>query len=58
MSNLTHRSKCTFLGIFTSAHSESAFVVQSVNLSCVKFIFITFFCKYTLSTMIPRKKNV
>jgi hypothetical protein len=56
MSNLTYRSKHTFLGIFTSALSEPAFVVQSVNLSHVKFIFITFLRKYTHSTMACMKK--
>jgi hypothetical protein len=55
-SNLTYKSNRKFLGIFTSAHSQSVFVTQSVNLSLVKFIFITFLCKYTLSTMAPRRK--
>lgn len=49
-SNFTYKSKCTFLGIFTSAHS------QWVYLSLVKFNFIKFLCKYTLSTMAPRRK--
>jgi len=55
-SNLTYKSKRTFLAIFTSAHSQSVFVTQSVNLSLVKFNFITFLCKYALSTTAPRRK--
>jgi len=52
---LTYKSKFTFLSIFNGAQSP-LFVAQSVNLSLVKFIFVTFLCKNTLVTTDPRRK--